>query len=79
MQSHHPRGHGGSGFLAFVVLASLHGVLRRVARSRRSSSLHLQRDLLPVAFSLADFLSSYAFSRIVDNRELGIIRPLASS
>ena len=48
LQPRHPRG----GFLAFVVLASLHGVLRRAVRSWRSSSLHLRRDLLPVAFSL---------------------------
>ena len=39
-------------FLAFIVLASLHGVLRLAVRSWRASSLNLRRDLLPVAFSL---------------------------
>ena len=45
-----PRG----SFLAFVVMASLHGVLRRVARLWRSPSWHLRRGLLPVARALAE-------------------------
>ena len=52
--------------LAFVVLASLHGVLRRVARSWRSPSWHLRRGLLPVALaalSLVNLSSSFKRQR----------------
>ena len=66
-----PRG----GFLAFVVLASLHGVLRRVARSWRSPSWHLRRGLLPVALTalaLVNFSSS--FPLVDDKRQRDRIR-----
>ena len=57
--------------LAFGVLASLHGVIRRVARSWRSPSWHLRRGLLPVALAALSLVNlSSPFKRQHDHDQI---------
>ena len=74
LQPRHPCG----GVLAFIAVASLHGVVRRVARLWRSPSWHLchGRRLLPVALSLVHFSSESSFTLVDDKREHDQIRLL---